>query len=253
MTQYFRSGEFARRAGVTVRTLRYYDKIGLLKPGAYSESGQRLYTELDYARLGQILTLKLIGLSLDEIKGLLTSDMTQIGDLLERQKRALTEKARHLTAVLQAIEKAQAAMRDSQRLDFNQFIDIIQAVNRSEHMNWLDQFYTPEQQAALAARATNPPFADQRQVGEAWKSLFEDIRANLDKYLYDPAVQALVDRWDTLAGDLAAGDADLAAVFSDVYSQLETAMPDAPSEAAVWTSGLAEAAAFIERARAARK
>ena len=69
--KHYRIGDFANKAGVTVRTIRYYDRIGLLRPTSRSDANQRLYSELDFARLQQILTLKLIGLSLEEIKGLL--------------------------------------------------------------------------------------------------------------------------------------------------------------------------------------
>ena len=62
--KHYRIGDFANKAGVTVRTIRYYDRIGLLRPTSRSDANQRLYSELDFARLQQILTLKLIGLSL---------------------------------------------------------------------------------------------------------------------------------------------------------------------------------------------
>ena len=52
---YYRTGEFARKASVSVRTLRYYDRLGLLSPSTYSEAGYRLYTDQDFPRLQQIL------------------------------------------------------------------------------------------------------------------------------------------------------------------------------------------------------
>ena len=55
---YYSSGEFARMAGVTLRTIRYYDKQDILKPSFVNESGARFYTDQDFARLQQILLLK---------------------------------------------------------------------------------------------------------------------------------------------------------------------------------------------------
>ncbi|MCW3053630.1 MAG: MerR family transcriptional regulator, partial [Chthonomonadales bacterium] len=66
-------GEFAGRAGVTVRTLRFYDKVGLLAPSAMTEAGYRLYAEQDLSTLQHILALKFLGFSLVEIKQCLTS------------------------------------------------------------------------------------------------------------------------------------------------------------------------------------
>ena len=48
---YYTSGEFARKARVTVRTIRFYDKQGILKPSRVSEAGYRLYTDEDFGRL----------------------------------------------------------------------------------------------------------------------------------------------------------------------------------------------------------
>ena len=62
-------GELAKKMGVTIRTLQYYDKEGLLSPSAESEGGRRLYTDKDLVLLHQILSLKSLGFSLKDIKG----------------------------------------------------------------------------------------------------------------------------------------------------------------------------------------
>ena len=64
---YYTSGEFARRANVTIRTIRYYDKQGILKPSLVNEAGYRLYTDEDFGRLQKILSLKYLGFSLSLI------------------------------------------------------------------------------------------------------------------------------------------------------------------------------------------
>ena len=61
-------GELARRTGLTVRTLHHYDEIGLLKPSLHTGAGHRLYTAIDVARLQQVLSLRQLGFSLDEIR-----------------------------------------------------------------------------------------------------------------------------------------------------------------------------------------
>jgi DNA-binding transcriptional MerR regulator len=66
-------GELAKKMGTTVRTLQYYDKEGLLSPTTESEGGRRLYTHKDMIKLHQILSLKSLGFSLDDIKNKLIS------------------------------------------------------------------------------------------------------------------------------------------------------------------------------------
>src|SRR5947207_11101539 len=60
-------GELARRTGLTVRTLHHYDEIGLLRPSLHTEAGHRLYTAGDVARLQQVLSLRQLGFSLEQI------------------------------------------------------------------------------------------------------------------------------------------------------------------------------------------
>src|SRR5580765_3510506 len=60
-------GELAKRTGLTIRTLHHYDEIGLLRPSLHTESGHRLYTAADVARLQQVISLRQLGFALEEI------------------------------------------------------------------------------------------------------------------------------------------------------------------------------------------
>ena len=64
----YTTGEIAKMAGVTTRTIRYYDNKGVLSPSSHNSSGHRLYTESDFIKLKRILALKYLGLSLEEVK-----------------------------------------------------------------------------------------------------------------------------------------------------------------------------------------
>jgi MerR family transcriptional regulator, thiopeptide resistance regulator len=210
---------------------------------------------MDYARLQQILTLKLIGLPLVEIKNLLTTDTAALTDLLERQKRVLTEQARQLTQVVQAIERAQKAMQSAQQPDLETFIHIIKAVTMYTGSDWLGQFVSTEQQRQLAAASQSNSLTDQKQAGQAWQTLFQEIVANKDHPLIDPAIQNLVDRWDALMAEVAQGDPTLAAQLSSAYAQIDTLsdLSSASDDVQTWAKSMRDAARFIEQARAARK
>jgi DNA-binding transcriptional MerR regulator len=75
----YRVSDFAEKAGITVRTLHHYDRLGLLKPSGRTEAGYRLYGERDFVRLQQIVTLKFIGLPLRQIKDLLDGERLEPG------------------------------------------------------------------------------------------------------------------------------------------------------------------------------
>src|SRR5579871_3406416 len=85
-------GELARRTGLTVRTLHHYDEIGLLKPSLHSAAGHRLYTAADVARLQQILSLRQLGFSLDEVRLCLDDTGFAPTEVLRRQVARLRER-----------------------------------------------------------------------------------------------------------------------------------------------------------------
>src|SRR5215471_13802461 len=108
--------EFAKKAGVTVRTLHHYDRLGLLRPSGRSRAGYRLYTERELARLEQIVTLKFIGLPLKEIKALLERSNLDMAAMLRLQGRLLHEKRRQVEAAIQAVEQAERSIQSGRPL-----------------------------------------------------------------------------------------------------------------------------------------
>src|SRR5215210_8585811 len=76
-------GELARRTGLSVRALRYYDEIGLLSPSRRTEGGHRLYTAGDVVRLQQIKSLRALGFSLREIGEYLNGADVPLGRVIE--------------------------------------------------------------------------------------------------------------------------------------------------------------------------
>ena len=124
---YMTVGEVAKKMGTTVRTLQYYDKEGLLSPSAESEGGRRLYTNKDLVTLHQILSLKSLGFSLDDIKQRLISLETpaDVATALTEQADNIREKIEHLTDSLTAIEQLKTEVLQMQTVNFKKYADII--------------------------------------------------------------------------------------------------------------------------------
>ena len=91
---YLTVGEVAKRMDVTVRTLQHYDKEGLLSPSALSEGGRRLYTDKDIVKLHQILSLKHLGFSLNDIRDRLIplDDPADVAQILSEQAATIRNK-----------------------------------------------------------------------------------------------------------------------------------------------------------------
>ena len=90
----FRIGEAARRAGVTTRTLRYYQEVGLLQPSGATPGGNRLYTEHDVERLRRILELRdVMGFDLERI-GLFLGSEDRLAEMRAEVRRGASNKRR---------------------------------------------------------------------------------------------------------------------------------------------------------------
>ena len=120
-------GELAKKMGVTIRTLQYYDKEGLLSPSAESEGGRRLYTDKDIVLLHQILSLKSLGFSLKDIKSHLISLKTpdDVAKALTEQVDVLRKNIEQLKDSLVAIEQLKAEVLQIQTVNFKKYADII--------------------------------------------------------------------------------------------------------------------------------
>ena len=126
-TDYMTVGEAAKKMGVSVRTLQYYDKLGLLAPSAQSEGGRRLYAQKDLVRLHQILSLKSLGFSLEDIKERLPALDTpaEVADALSAQAEDLRSRISQLSDCLAAVEGLRAEVLQMQAVDFKKYADII--------------------------------------------------------------------------------------------------------------------------------
>ncbi len=128
---YYSSGEFAKMAHISVRTVRYYDKLNILNPSFVSESGARFYTEDDLVRLQQILLLKYLGFSLDDIRTLTVedSDYHMLRHSLELQLKLVRDKIEQMQMVEQAIEDTTKAIASNKNVDWSQMLRLIHLTN----------------------------------------------------------------------------------------------------------------------------
>lgn len=136
---YMTVGEVAKKIGVTVRTLQYYDKEGLLSPSAESAGGRRLYTDKDLVMLHQIISLKSLGFSLDDIKHRLIflETPTDVAIALTEQADNIRRKIEQLTASLTAIEQLKTEILQMKTVDFKKYADIIVNLQMNNEYYWL--------------------------------------------------------------------------------------------------------------------
>lgn len=131
LSGYYSSGEFAKMAHISVRTVRYYDKQNILKPSYVTESGARFYTDQDFVRLQQIMLLKYLGFSLEDIKELTIEDTDHhfLANSLELQRKLVQDKIEQLQMVEKAIGDTTEAIRKNHDVDWSQMLDLILLTN----------------------------------------------------------------------------------------------------------------------------
>lgn len=130
----YTSGEFAKRANVSVRTIRYYDSKGLLKPSAVSDANYRYYTDSDFAKLQRILVLRSLGFSLEDIAGISMNDKTpsSIKASFDMQLNLIRDKISELQQIEQTIQKASQLISEKNEPDWSQMISLIYLLNMEE-------------------------------------------------------------------------------------------------------------------------
>ncbi|MEU9464167.1 MULTISPECIES: MerR family transcriptional regulator [unclassified Streptomyces] len=106
--------EVARMSGVTARTLRHYDEIGLLPPAGTGSNGHRCYGEGELLRLQQILVLRALGLGLPEIGRILASQVDEVEALRGHHRRLLAERDR-IDALAGTVSRTIAELEDSRK------------------------------------------------------------------------------------------------------------------------------------------
>ena len=135
-TGYYSSGEFARMAHVTLRTIRYYDKQNILKPSYVTEAGARFYTDEDFARLQQILLLKYLGFTLDDIREM-TIDDTDYHFMLNSlniQLKLVRDKIEQMQLVEKAIQDTSELIQKEHTIDWSQMLNLIHLTGMEKSM-----------------------------------------------------------------------------------------------------------------------
>ncbi len=127
---YYSTGQFAKLADVSVRTIRFYDRSGTLKPSYVNENGARFYTDSDLVRLQQILLLKYLGFSLEDIREMTISqiDSSHLLSSLKLQQKLVRDRIEQMQTVCDSIEETAAELSkhtDTEDFDWKKMLDLI--------------------------------------------------------------------------------------------------------------------------------
>ena len=138
----YSTSEFAKKAHVSIRTVRYYSNIGLLKPG-FNEEGHYFYTEDDFFRLQKILSLKYFGFSLKEIEQFIgNSSADEVKQLFDMQIKLIRKKIENLKQVEKGLIDANKIIESNGKLKWSDVINLLYLLNMEEQL--LEQYRNSE-------------------------------------------------------------------------------------------------------------
>jgi len=159
---YYTSGQFAHMAEVSVRTIRYYDQQNILKPSYINESGARFYTDDDFVRLQQILLLKYLGFSLEDIREMTINDTDYhlMQNALNLQLKLIDDKIEQMQLVKQAIQDTSREISKNHTVNWSQMLHLI-------HLTGMEKSLKTQYQNAsnISARIRLHEMYSQNQTG----------------------------------------------------------------------------------------
>lgn len=181
--------KLAQLAGVSSRTLRYYDEIGILKPARTNSSGYRIYGQKEVDRLQQILFYRELGISLDQIKEIITAPAFDAADALKEHREKLLEKRKQLDLLITNVEKTIASAEGrttmSDKEKFEGFKKKMIEDNEKQYGKEIREKYGEETVEKSNAKLMNMT----REEHEAVAKLAEEINSTLEQAMEtgDPA------------------------------------------------------------------
>jgi DNA-binding transcriptional MerR regulator len=208
-------GEIAKQTGISVRTLHYYDEIGLLSPSHRTPADHRLYTASDIERLQQIVSLRQLGFSLEEIRECLERPAFSLHRVIELHMARLREQVELSHRLLNRLEAIANNLHSAEAVSVEALIQTIEVIGMFE------KYYTPEQTEAIKKRAELLGDERIRQGQADWQELIEQARAEMEKGT-DPAsesAQVLARRWMELIRQFTGGDPGIEQSLNRMYQQ----------------------------------
>ena len=244
---YMTVGEAAKKVGVTVRTLQHYDKVGVLSPSSKSKGDRRLYTYKDIAKLYQILSMKYLGFSLEEIKNRLPQINTpqEVSAALMEQAKIVENSIKSLQDVLNSIEILDAEVVQMESVDWKKYAEIVGLLHLKNPSYWLVKHIDSSLLERIQEHVkTKLSFEAATQLSDKHVQIIEAM-AKTQKDGHPPnsaEAVALAKEWWDYATEFAGGDFTILSKLIEMGNQLDNKN---------WSQGFSFDKDYLEKALAA--
>lgn len=187
--------ELARLAGITARTLHYYDEIGLLKPSHVGDNGYRYYEEESVLRMQQILLYRQMEMPLEDIKKLMGRRDFDVLSALESHKKEMLKKIEQTQTLVVTVENTILYMKGKNEMSTNQLFNGFTEAEQEKYAKEAEQMYDPETVRASNKKWKATPEVDKKRILEEGKRVYLDLIAAIPAGAASKATQACIERW----------------------------------------------------------
>ena len=185
--------DVAKLTGVTVRTLHYYDEIGLLKPGEVTEAGYRVYNDTDLEVLQQILFFRELDFSLEDIRKIMQNPAYEKESALRKQKELLLQKRSRLDSLISLVDKT---LKGEQDMSFQQFdMTKIEEARKQYAAEAKQRWGDTAAYAEYEKKSDRYSAAQQKMLDVEGARILSEFGRNRSLAPDSAEAQALVERW----------------------------------------------------------
>ncbi len=182
-------------AGISVRTLHYYDELGILKPKSRTINGYRYYDDTAVVSLQQIMFFRELGFGLDEIKTIMNRPDFDVIEALQSQKTLLLKKAKRISELIATIEKTIRNLKGETDMPIKEYYEGFSDEQIEKYRREVRERWGEETLKDSEERVMNMGKEKFKALQDEGGAIFKAISDNMSKGYDSKEVQELVTKW----------------------------------------------------------
>jgi DNA-binding transcriptional MerR regulator len=187
--------QLSHLAGITPRTLHYYDEIGLLTPSRVGDNGYRYYGEEALLTLQQILFYRELDMPLENIKTLISRRDFEVMSALEGHREALRQRITHMERLIETVDHTILHLKGKKKMSQKQFFEAFSDEQQAEYEKEVMQKYDPATVKASAKKWKAYTAAEKQRIGEEGQAAYEALLAAMPHGAASAQAQTAVELW----------------------------------------------------------
>ncbi len=194
-TESYTIKQLADLAGISIRTLHYYDQIGLIKPERIAENGYRHYGKQQLLLLQQVLFFRELDFSLNQIKNILNTPALDLVKLLQTHKQSLKAKTERLTQLIDTIDKTIKTLEGEFEMKETEFFQGFSEEKQAEYQKYAEEHWDRKLVNQSSQRWNKLTNDEKRTLLAEGERITKEIVKSIPLGPSDPQVQSLVTEW----------------------------------------------------------